>query len=271
MMPRFAIRRSFADYSVSRSRGFTIVEILIVCATIAILLQVLLPLFWQARKVSLRAQCANNLRQFAGAFTTYAQDWNDHWPCPGGRMGNHIYWAQTGNGGLQSYLPQRGVKSVWCCPLVNSWNGAYSPRSYSMNSYLRTPADAEFPVCCDLYHQRGIKTGQIQAPTKTILLYEGRLLADDSDMNLDYIYRCANWYYVSGYSENVKIATKADRPYHGKLNNYLYCDGHVKARPPGLWTYGSLSSYSEMYEWYVDKGAYERTFAKYYSKYIPRD
>ncbi len=268
-MPRFAIRRSL-NYPVSRQKGFTIIDILIVCAAIAILLQILLPLFGQARKVALRTQCVNNLHQFACAFFTYSQDWNDRWPCPDGRKGNYIYWAQTGNGGLQSYLPQRGVKSVWCCPTLDDWNGAYSPRSYSMNSYLRTPADVEYKTCCEPYYQRGICTNKIMIPKKTILLYEGQQ-ADDSDKNLDYIYRCANWSCVSGYSEKRSTLTKDDIPRHGKYNNYLYCDGHVVSRPPGLWTYATLSTYSEMYEWYVDKGAYERLFTSTYSRYVPRN
>ncbi|MCE5321768.1 hypothetical protein LLG46_00465 [bacterium] len=203
----------------------------------------------------------------------YSQDWSGYWPCPGGKYGNISYWAQTGNGGLQRYLPQRGVKSVWCCPMVDDWNGSFSPRSYSMNSYLRTPADVEYNDgvndCTKIV--KGVDTCKIMRPTRTVLLYEGRYLANDANINLDYIYRCANWYYVSGYAEKTPWSTKSDRPWHGRYNNYLYCDGHVIARRPGLWTIRKYSTYSEMYEWYVDKGAYESYFTKNIEKQVPRD
>jgi prepilin-type processing-associated H-X9-DG protein len=253
--------------------GFSIVELLLVCAVIAILAQLLFPLFWQARRAACRTQCASNLRQFAGAFMSYSQDWSGYWPCPGGKYGSIAYWAQTGNGGLQSYLPQRGVKTVWCCPMVDDWNGKYSPRSYSMNSYLRTPADVEYNKgvndCTRIV--KGVDICKLTRATKTILLYEGRYLANDADSNQDYIYRCSNWSYVSGYAEKTQQAKDADRPWHGRYNNYLYCDGHVVARRPGLCTTGEFSTYSEMYEWYVDKAAYERRYTTYIERLVPRD
>jgi prepilin-type N-terminal cleavage/methylation domain-containing protein/prepilin-type processing-associated H-X9-DG protein len=233
--------------------GFSIIEILVVCAALAILAAILMPVFNTAKKMSCRAQCANNLRQFATAFSLYSHDWNGYWPCPGGLRGDWSYWAQTGSGGLQSYLPGRGVKSVWCCPLVKDWNGLYSPRSYSMNSYLRTPIDKEFTEN-SIWILRGVDVCRLTRSAKTVLLYEGRYLADDSNENLTYIYRCANWGCVAGYGEKV---VKTDRPWHGRLNNYLYCDGHVVTRRPGLYTTGDLSTYSEMYEWYVDKAYFE--------------
>ncbi|MCE5313860.1 MAG: type II secretion system protein [Armatimonadota bacterium] len=249
--------------------GFTLIEILVVCAVLAILAGILLPLFSEAKKQTYRAQCVSNLLQFGHAFSLYSQDWAGYWPCPGGLKGNYTYWAQTGSGGLQGYLPQRGVKSVWCCPMVKGWNGQYSPRSYSMNSYLRTPADIEYPTCTS--YIRGVDICKLTRPGKTILLYEGRYIANDSDKNLDYIYRCANWQYVSGYAQNTRLATVSDKPFHERLNNYLYCDGHVAARAPGLWFISSLSTYSEMYEWYVNKAAYEVMFTKYLAKSIPRN
>lgn len=253
--------------------GFSIVELLIVCAVLAILAQLLLPLFSQARRVACRTQCASNLRQFAGAFLSYSQDWNGYWPCPGGKYGSIAYWAQSGNGGLQSYLPQRGVKSVWCCPMVDDWNGKFSPRSYSMNSYLRTPADVEYKNgvndCTRIV--KGLNTCLLTRATKTILIYEGSYLANDADYYLKYIYRCANWFYVRGYAENSTLVKEADHPWHGRYNNYLYCDGHVVARRPGRWTTAKYSTYSEMYEWYVDKAVYELNYHKYLERLIPRD
>src|SRR5205823_2329763 len=53
------------------SDGFTLVELLVVVAIIAILIGVLLPVLGRAREHARRIQCANNLRQLAAAFVTY--------------------------------------------------------------------------------------------------------------------------------------------------------------------------------------------------------
>ena len=143
-----------------------------------------------------------------------------------------------------------------------------------MNSYLRTcrsssnpglvVADMEYPGCVG--YLCGINVSRIREPRATILLFEGiprtREFEDVaySEDQIFYIYRCANWTWVRGYPDKVGHTIQPEKPWHGRFNNYLYCDGHVIARTPGRKTTGSLSIYSEMYEWYVDKGYCQRRF-----------
>lgn len=240
-------------------RGFSLVEILVVIAALAILAAILFPMFGRMRAAGYQTKCASNMQQLASAFQTYSQDWEDYWPCPGGLAGDYAYWHQTGNGGLEGYVKQRSHKSVWCCPLMPEWKSIYDPRSYCMNSYLREPADKEYRTCVSVL--KGIRTSNIPSSNTTILVFEGLPLRVkwEGDPDYVYIYRCCNWTGVKGYSplSYPKYTFNPGRPWHGRLNNYLYCDGHLRARAPGRCTISSLSSHDEMREWYVDKVRYD--------------
>ena len=56
------------------SRGFTLLELLIVILIIAILAGLLFPVISKAREKSRQTACTNNLRQMLVSFTTYMQD-----------------------------------------------------------------------------------------------------------------------------------------------------------------------------------------------------
>lgn len=58
-------------------RAFTLLEMLIVVAIIALLVALLLPVFQQARKKSYEPVCTSNLRQFHVAFSMYREDYGE--------------------------------------------------------------------------------------------------------------------------------------------------------------------------------------------------
>ncbi|MBQ7525328.1 MAG: prepilin-type N-terminal cleavage/methylation domain-containing protein [Abditibacteriota bacterium] len=254
-------------------RGFTLIELLCVIAIIAVLAAILFPVFHSAKQAAMRSACANNLRQLSEAFAMYVDGWDGRWPAPGGQKGDLSYWFQQGSGGLNMYMPANGVNSPYCCPLLKSWDGKFNARTYSMNSYLRDPFAGHRPIedlrwdydyAQSLVILAGIKPSDIEILSRTILLCEGVKIMHGSEEKYEYIYRCCDWSLVRGYSDKIDSSylEKNGIPWHGKVNNYLYCDGHVEAREPGKAKFGRFADFEELFEWYVKKenarNAYDR-------------
>lgn len=64
----------------SQLRAFSLIELLVVISTVALLLGLLLPSLNMAREQTRRTVCLNNLRQMALAAQSYAAVYDDHYP-----------------------------------------------------------------------------------------------------------------------------------------------------------------------------------------------
>lgn len=87
-------------------KGFTLVELLVVVAVIAILAAVLFPVFFAAREKARASACLSNYHQVGLAVQQYAADFDDHTPPDGGSF----------SGLVADCLPYTRSTAVFACP-----------------------------------------------------------------------------------------------------------------------------------------------------------
>lgn len=71
--------------------GFTLVELMVVIAVIALLIMILLPFLHSARERARSTSCQNNLRQFGFAMARYMSEWKGYFIYPGEQGSYALY------------------------------------------------------------------------------------------------------------------------------------------------------------------------------------
>lgn len=120
-----------------KRKGFTLIELMIVIAIIAILAAVLVPNFMRAREASRLTACKSNLKNISTSVETYANDYDGMYPggtnntrestlnvlsnalegsymgkllnCPTVRSPNYIYFMYSSGVAYRIYCPARGA------------------------------------------------------------------------------------------------------------------------------------------------------------------
>lgn len=156
------------------SAKFTLLELLVVVAIIAILASLLLGVFSRARETSRRASCFSNLRQIGVSMVLYVDSSGDRYPYPVitfGGVSNH------GNGFKMFSWPQYLFGSI------NNTELYYCPSDQTKEKRPKTPA--ERPDCNVSYQYRfclgfaaeqqfecSIRTGTFKYPSQQVLIHE---------------------------------------------------------------------------------------------------
>jgi prepilin-type N-terminal cleavage/methylation domain-containing protein/prepilin-type processing-associated H-X9-DG protein len=153
-------------------RGFTLVELLVVIAVIAILAAILFPVFARARALAHRTACLSNQRQLGAAIALYVQDHDERFPdfrsdptCAA-NAANTAYWHDHFCCALHLSPGQIGFMSL-LMPYVRSHDVGFCP-SDTMNARDRSLTSYEFkPWLAD---GRGL--ADVPAPSSMAMLWE---------------------------------------------------------------------------------------------------
>ena len=207
--------------------AFTLLELLVVIAVVAVLAGMALPVLSGARESSRVAQCVGNLRQVFGGLSLYAQDHTNHLP--------QRYYGPDATGQKIGYceviLPYLDpghtpvnsdtAKKLFVCPSQAVKNYPADP-GYGMNHfYDRTSLSAASPAA------------------QTILLAESAGLTGDGNRNAD--------------RDNAPGTTgKLDDTRHRGKANYAFFDGHIELLAYSQTRQGLTGSTSD--QWGTDAG-----------------
>jgi prepilin-type N-terminal cleavage/methylation domain-containing protein/prepilin-type processing-associated H-X9-DG protein len=216
--------------------GFTLIEILVTIAIIAILAAILFPVFARARENARRASCASNLKQLALSTMMYTQDF-DGYLMPRDDSANPF-------NKLRPYF--KSTQLLLCPSANNGYANSHKPTDTSIDSYY---SQYGFPqngsggsnirvisalvsitaITSTAKHSAPTMPDQVPAPALTCLFGETAFL------------HATNAAYISNgeggatfYSINNSLADTDGSAYfmntdrHLEGSNYAFMDGHVK-------------------------------------------
>lgn len=204
-----------------RAQGFTLIEILIVLAIIAVLAAILLPVFSSARDRARLATCSANLRQIGLAMQLYVNDNNDAYPdvtffaVPL----DHCTWVDR-------VIHYAKSPAIFECPADEE--GEYRPGCTAPSEEEPSPLDGSYTINGNLNR---LKAMRIPRPSRTVIVFDGKggwTIPMDAPV-----------------TDPQELLTHKVYLRHGEGDNCLFADGHVK------WL--SLETMANVNLWKVNK------------------
>lgn len=157
-------------------RGFSLIELLIVIAIVALLIGLLLPTLGTAREAARSTQCASNLSQIFIVCRTYADQYKGMTPALGRPYDKPPNWAlvmqqSIGMGGTNAdelYVS----KSMLVCPSSRAFYGRDMTRTYAINvtGHAGRPGDRDnFDTEGTTVH---VRLDLLQRPSDTVIFLD---------------------------------------------------------------------------------------------------
>ncbi len=215
-----------------KSLQFTLIELLIVIAIIAILASMLLPALKQARARAKQIACLSNLKQVGSSLNLYASDFNGWNPAYYiGNDGNYVYPQST----LNEYIKS---DAVWRCPSDKGKENIRYIREYSGGPKLYVSltynAHSMYPNSNNKYY---IRHRMGQGHESSVMAFS------------DYQVKKSNGVVSECYQQDNIIAVDSGTAEllsgHNNRTNVLFLDGHTDSCA----TPKALNQWKEGWRW----------------------
>lgn len=229
-----------------RNGGFTLVELLVVVAIIAVLLGILVPALGQAKAMAQQTRCLAHTRTIAMVMQMYADNDSDNF-YPTARMPMSAPFETS-----WIYLTRRYVDDLdaYRCPTDQSdnWQSQMMARmsSYGINAYF-TPNHPPY---------NGLKPSQIRFPSQTIIAAE--LIEDIATDHFMPMYwgspASVSNMMMQGkqWDDAAQLPKTIEHSRHKGKANYVFTDGHAASHPfEDTWVQNA--GQSPVVDWYDPK------------------
>jgi prepilin-type processing-associated H-X9-DG protein len=194
-----------------KNKEFTLVELLVVIATIALLISLLLPALQKAKESGRRSGCASNLKQIGVGFIMYIGDNNEWVP--------QVEGTPKWNGWYRDICPTyvSSTKIFECPTSLSEGSIRKVPEAFSSTTNVEGRFGYGYNYVRPYYGLTWLyqKINQIKRPTNTILICDS--YGDETSSP------------PGRYAYAVTAGTSARRPSarHDNGANLLFFDGHV--------------------------------------------